>query len=137
LLGLAWVIKGEALIDANCLTEAEQSFAHVLSDFTEATHPLALAGAHRGLGRTALASGRHSQAIDALKHALSLYERLNRVQEAARTEVHLARALDREGDAMSAQTHLENARQKFADIGAKHDLARAEAIHVGNGYRVQ
>jgi len=130
LLGLASVIKGEALIEAERLKEAEEIFEIVMADYTEATHPLAIAGTLRGLGRIRETTGNREEAIALLKRALALYERLKRVQEAARTEVFLAHALDGAGKRIEAKEHLDSARRIFAEIGARRDLERAEAMRL-------
>lgn len=128
LLGLASVIKGEALIDSGRLQEAVAEFKEVLAGYTDQTHPLAIAGAHRGLGRIHLAEARGEEGSKALENALVLYERLARVQEAARTEVLLAKSCDQAGEVAKAQDYLASACARFKAIGATRDLARAEAL---------
>ena len=128
LLGLASVVKGEALIDTGRLQEAAAEFKSVLLAYTDQTHPLAIAGAHRGIGRIHLAQANGEVANTALEIALVLYERLARVQEAARTEVFLAEARQLMGDAAKTQAYLASACERFKVIGATRDLARAEAL---------
>ena len=127
LLGLATVVKGEALIEMRRLLEADTEFQSVLAGYTVITHPLAMAGAHRGVGRVRFAEAKYADAIASLEMALELYERLARAQEAARTEVHLAEAQAGAGRISNASVHIENACRKFKEIGAERDLARAEA----------
>jgi tetratricopeptide (TPR) repeat protein len=128
LLGLANVIKGEALVEANLRDEAMAMFQQVIASYSETTHPLALAGAHRGAGRVQLVRGLYQDAIQAFERALVLYERLHRVQEAARTELCLAHALGQSHEWSRAKEHLEHARHSFVTIGAARDLERAEAM---------
>lgn len=128
LLGLARVIKAEAMIDAVRLDEARCELESVVAEYSEASHPLALAGAYRGTGRIHLANARHDEAISEFERSLALFERLKRVQEAARTEVQLATALRGRGDLQAATAYLQKAKDRFTAIGAIRDLQRAEAL---------
>ena len=128
LLGLARVIRGEALLESSRLSDAELLLDGVLKDYSETSHPLALAGAHRGLGRIRFAEQRHQCAIDNLSRALNLFDKLKRVQESGRTQVHLAAARGALGDEREARRLLADARRKFNDIGATQDLERCEAL---------
>lgn len=128
LLGLTTVILGEALVETGTLGEAEREFRWVLTEFDDTQHPLAIAGAMRGLGRVALARHDGRTACDCLEQARALYERLAREQEAARTQVFLARARHLDGQAEAARKELEEACARFCKIGAANDLARAERL---------
>ena len=132
LLGLCAVVRGEALLEAGCRDDAAAEFGWVLGAFDASNHPLAIAGAERGMGRVALESRSPAKAIAALERALALYTRLAREQEAARTELYLARACQLAGLAADAQTRLENARRRFKAIGAIHDLDRAGKFLLGS-----
>lgn len=127
LLGLASVVRGEALLAAGDALEAEKEFAWILSEYERSNHPLAVAGARRGQGRAALVRGDTRAALTPLSEALSLYELLAREQEAGRTELFLARAFELAGDHEQARQFLRSAYQRFDRIGAKADLARADA----------
>lgn len=131
LLGLCAVVKGEALLEAGRSAEAAQEFGWVLGAFDASNHPLAIAGAERGMGRVALELQSASSAVAALERALALYTRLAREQEAARTELFLARACQLAGQAEAAQARLDNARRRFKAIGAIHDLDRADKFLLG------
>lgn len=128
LLGLCAVVKGEALLDCGRPHEAKSEFLWVLEAYDDTNHPLAIAGAERGMGRVAIETGRGPDAQDALERALELYTRLAREQEAARTELYLARAYHLAGNRTAASTKLESARRRFKAIGAIHDLDRAEKL---------
>ena len=128
LLGLAAVVKGEALLETRRVDDAEAEFGWVLLAYDQANHPLAIAGAERGMGRAAIEAGRGLAAIEALERALALYTRLAREQEAARTELHLAKACHLAGKSGEARERLDSARKRFKKIGAIHDLDRAEKI---------
>ena len=132
LLGLCAVVKGEALLEAGRCDEAAQEFAWVLGAFDASNHPLAIAGAERGTGRVALELRSAPNAVAALERALALYTRLAREQEAARTELYLARACQRAGQATDARAWLDNARRRFKAIGAIHDLDRADKFSLGS-----
>lgn len=130
LIGLARVIRGEALIDMSRHADAKQAFLSVLTDYTEESHPLALAGARRGLGRIHVFEQDYAKAQEQLSAALTLFRRLKRVQEAARTEVYLAGAYDRTGNAVEARYHLSNARRTFEGLGAARDLLKTNRIEL-------
>lgn len=127
LLGLATVVLGEAHLAGGDAGLAAREFDWIAQEYTEANHPLAIAGALRGSGRVALARQDGGDALPALRAALALYEKLAREQEAGRTELFLAQAFALAGDVASARRHLEQARIRFSRIGAKADLAKAEA----------
>jgi hypothetical protein len=94
----------------------------------ERVHPLALAGAQRGMGRIALLQGSDSEAFDQLSHAKEMFVQLKRTQEEARTSLHLAEALARLGDRTRACAELERAHQWFVSMHAKRDAERAEKL---------
>ena len=91
-------------------------------------HPLALAGAHRGMGRIALLQGSDSEAFNQLSHAKEIFVQLKRTQEEARTSLHLAEALARLGDRSRACAELERAHKWFVSMHAKRDAERAERL---------
>lgn len=128
LLGLTTVILGEALLSDGDAASAAGHFAWVLEEYDEASHPLAIAGAHRGHGRVALARQDFRPAREALDRALALYTRLAREQEAARTQVYLARALTTAGALDEARSVVAEACERFRNIGAERDLGEAAAL---------
>ncbi len=128
LLGQSLVILGESYLacaDWNC---AKEVFDRVLAEFEEDNHPLAHAGACRGLGRVHMMQEGSEQACTFLLKALERYEHLNREQEAARTLLHLAHALWKEGETQQAQDKIKQARERFRTLGARVDVERAETL---------
>jgi hypothetical protein len=80
------------------------------------------------LGRVALALGVFDEALERLHSGLDGFERLERAQEAARTRLYRAEAWHGAGQADSARADLEQARERFAEMGADRDAARTEAL---------
>ncbi len=128
LLGLASVVLGEAYLAAGDIQLAAREFDWITQSYTEANHPLAIAGSLRGTGRVALARREAQSAVPPLHAALALYEKLAREQEAGRTEMFLAQAHALSHSYADARACLEQARARFARIGAETDLARAQAF---------
>jgi tetratricopeptide (TPR) repeat protein len=131
LLGLASVVLGEAHLAAGDTGSAASEFDWITEEYTEANHPLAIAGSLRGTGRVALARREAEAAVAPLQAALALYEKLAREQEAGRTEMFLAQAHALTHSHAAARGCLEQARARFARIGAERDLARALAYLAG------
>ncbi len=128
LLGQSLVILGESYLacaDWNC---AREVFDRVIEEFEEDNHPLAHAGACRGLGRVHMMQEGEEEARAFLLKALERFEHLNREQEAARTLLHLAHALWKEGEAEQAQEKIRQARERFRTLGARVDVERAETL---------
>ncbi|MEE9589887.1 MAG: adenylate/guanylate cyclase domain-containing protein [Hyphomicrobiaceae bacterium] len=128
LRGLSMVVYGEALLEIGGTREAGTAFYWVLAEYNEKVHPLAVAGATRGLGRLALMTGELRKAKDQLNAALAIYERLEREQEAARTQLYIARTHLHAGRQAEAQNAVAQARERFRKIGADQDLARADEM---------
>jgi tetratricopeptide (TPR) repeat protein len=124
LRGLARVVLGEAHLAAGDVAPARQAFEQTLREHDEARHPLAAAGAWRGLGRVALADGSPADALPWLDRACAAFERLQRAQEAARTALYRAEALWRSGEMGRARTELEGALARFVAMRADRDVAR-------------
>lgn len=134
LLALATNVLGEALLAARDARGAAENFEWVAGNFDADIHPLAVAGARRGLGRVALLDGRADDAIALLKSALDQFEALAREQEAARTQIYLAQAYAQSGDAERSRELRRSAISRFQAIGAKTDYERAQAgPAAGNG----
>jgi ATP/maltotriose-dependent transcriptional regulator MalT len=74
-------------------------------------------------GALALAEGRRSEALAALRSAVSDWALLDAPYEAARCRLLLARACQVAGDLETADLEREAARRVFFDLGAKGDLA--------------
>jgi hypothetical protein len=119
---------GEAYLQCKEMKSAQETFSRVMEEHCEEAHPLAVAGAHRGLGRVALTQGANSEAFGHLSRAKEIFVRLKRTQEEARTSLHLAEALARLGDQSRACSELEGARKCFVSMHAKRDAERAERL---------
>jgi DNA-binding CsgD family transcriptional regulator len=78
-------------------------------------------------GAIALAEGDAHAAIDALRRAFSLWERLEAPYEAARVRVLIGRACSQLDDNEAAGLELAAARSVFERLGARPDLARLDA----------
>ncbi len=78
-------------------------------------------------GAIALAEGKPHAALDPLRAAFELWERLAAPYEAARVRVLLGRACRALGDAEASALEQQAARSAFARLGARPDLARLDA----------
>jgi tetratricopeptide (TPR) repeat protein len=83
--------------------------------------------AEGALGVTTLMEGDHAAAVRRLRQAYRLWREVDAPYEAARTRVHLARALGSLGDTASARLELEAALTSFDRLGARLDAERATA----------
>ena len=126
--GLVFVVLGEAQVECGEADAAQLIFQQVIEEFSEAQHPLAVAGARRGLGRVALLKKDHAAAIVELDRAAAIYERLNREQEATRTYLFCAEAYWGLGDGDRARARLEEARKRLTRIRAVRDTERADRL---------
>jgi tetratricopeptide (TPR) repeat protein len=126
--GLVQVVLGEAYLQCKDIKSAQDTFSQVMAEHREDVHPLAIAGAHRGMGRVALLQGSDGEALNHLSHAKDIFIQLKRTQEEARTSLHLAEALARLGDRSRACTELKDARKWFVSMHAKRDAERAERL---------
>ncbi|QPJ61943.1 MAG: tetratricopeptide repeat protein [Candidatus Nitronauta litoralis] len=128
LLGQSLVILGESYLACDDFNCAREVFDRVIEEFKEDNHPLAHAGACRGLGRVHMMQQGGEEARAFLLKALERYEHLKREQEAARTLLHLAHALWKEGENEQAQEKIRQARERFRTLGARVDVERAETL---------
>ncbi|HEV8307790.1 MAG TPA: adenylate/guanylate cyclase domain-containing protein [Methylomirabilota bacterium] len=128
LRGLVLVVLGEARLLTGDLPGARVAFDDVVAAHDEARHPLAVAGAWRGLGRLALSTGAAGEALALLDRALEAFEGLQRAQEAARTAVYRAEALWQAGDRERARVELGRAHERFAAMRAERDAERVERL---------
>ncbi|HKE83470.1 MAG TPA: LuxR C-terminal-related transcriptional regulator [Vicinamibacterales bacterium] len=78
-------------------------------------------------GAIAIAEGRPHAALDPLRRAFSLWERLDAPYEAARVRVLIADACRALGDDEAAGLEVEAARRVFERLGARPDLVRLDA----------
>jgi ATP/maltotriose-dependent transcriptional regulator MalT len=77
-------------------------------------------------GAIALAEGHTHAALDTLRYAFSLWERLDAPYEAARVRVLIGHACRTLGDDEAAELELAAARSVFERLGARPDLARLD-----------
>jgi DNA-binding CsgD family transcriptional regulator/tetratricopeptide (TPR) repeat protein len=75
-----------------------------------------------------LAEGNSGSAIEPARHAFAIWQKLGAPYLAARVRVLIARAYTALGDVEGAQLELACARETFEALGAKPDLAIAEAL---------
>jgi DNA-binding CsgD family transcriptional regulator len=80
-------------------------------------------------GALFLAEGHAHTALDSLRRAFSLWERLEAPYEAARVRVLIGQACRALGDDEAAALEREAARSFFERLGAQPDLARLDAPH--------
>ncbi|HEV8674892.1 MAG TPA: adenylate/guanylate cyclase domain-containing protein [Methylomirabilota bacterium] len=128
LRGLILVVLGETRLACGETAAATALFERVRDEYDEARHPLALAGAWRGLGRVGLARGTPAEALPLLDRALEAFERLTRAQEAARTLLYRAEALWQLGQPDRACADLEAALARFVAMRADRDVRRVERL---------
>ena len=124
-MALALIALGEGLLGDQNLKEARKEFESIQKEYNEKTHPLAIAGALRGLGRIALQEGDLGGAIFQLEKAAQFFGQLKRKQELARTVLYLAQALRQKGENKKASSKFEEALKAFHSFNAQKDLERA------------
>jgi ATP/maltotriose-dependent transcriptional regulator MalT len=86
------------------------------------------ATAAQARGAIALAEGDPRAALDPLRSAFGVWQRLDAPYEAARARVLLAQACGELGDHDAAELEIDAARAAFERLGAKPDLARLESV---------
>lgn len=128
LKSLVTVLVGEARLMLGDTLCSKHVFEGILDRKDDAHYPLARAGSLRGLGRIALVQEAPAVAVPLLERAYQAFESLTRTQEAARTQVFLAQALSKIGDAQRARLELVHARERLARIGAKQDARWAAQV---------
>jgi class 3 adenylate cyclase len=82
-----------------------------------------------------LARGESAEALRALREALRTWKELDAPFEAARVRLQLAEAYRGVDDPDSAALELDAARAVFERLGARHELARADALSAETGAR--
>jgi hypothetical protein len=116
LRGLVLAVLGEGRLECGDVVGSQQAFDTILHNYDEMHSPLVVAYAWRGRGRVALMRRAPTEALDFLERALQGFERLKRTQEAARTFVYQAVALQYVGKSSQAYAALERAREQFVSI---------------------
>lgn len=130
LCGLVEAVLGDAHLLSGDLEKAQSWFDKVRAQFTELTHPLAIATATRGLGRVAAREGRLNEARDLLSSAAAAFRRLQRSQEEARTVLDEARVRFVTGESDKARQLAESALTRFEAIHAPLDAERTRQFLV-------
>lgn len=117
----------EIALSAGRLSTAQEA-ARELADVL-ATHdsPAARAKSHDAWGRVRLAEGDAPAAIRELRAAITAWREVGAPYEVARDRLALATALQAADDEEAAQLELANARNEFERLGARLDLAAADA----------
>lgn len=128
LTGLVLAVLGEAYLLASEVENAENTFQQISKDFGEKDHPLAYAGAIRGLGCVKLLKEDFASADNLLADATLRFEKLKRTQESARSRFLRAKALLGLGDKPSAQEELNKALISFEAIKAQGDIRKTKEL---------
>ncbi len=126
LRALVLVVLGDGLRLCGDLDEAQRTFGDVLSRY--ANQPLAVATAHRGLGRIAAARRRDAEARSAFERAIAGFAGLKRSQEEQRTRLDFAELLAKSGDLAAAREQAGQALAALRAMDAQHDAARAQSL---------
>lgn len=125
LRGLVETVLGDGYLLAGELEAAQIWLDKVLAEFSECSHPLAVAGALRGSGRVAAKRGEIEAAQQLFTRAITCFEKLNRTHEKARTMLDEARLLSSANRVEAARTRATAALEKFTEMRAELDLERA------------
>ena len=126
----------EIAIAGGDVTQA-RSAAGELAAIVEGYDSVALtAGKQEAEGRVLLAEGNAAAAIQVLRNAARLWREVGAAYEIARVRFVLARSLRMAGSDDDADLELRAARDGFARLGARPDLAAAEAeLHLATERR--
>jgi tetratricopeptide (TPR) repeat protein len=125
LRGLVETVLGDGHLLAGEIDAAQSWFDKVLAEFSECSHPLAVAGALRGSGRVAAKRGQIEAAQKFFTRAITCFEKLNRTQEKARTMLDEARLLSSANRFEAARSRATAALERFTAMRAELDLERA------------
>jgi class 3 adenylate cyclase len=71
---------------------------------------------------------RHTEAVDELRRAWRMWQGADLPYEAARTRLLLGEVLKASGDDLGARRELQAALSTFEQLGARHDVARAQLV---------
>jgi two-component system NtrC family sensor kinase len=125
LRGLVEAVLGDGLLLAGAVDEAQRCFSKLLTEFSDSSHPLAVATALRGCARVAAKQGDFDTAQQFFTRAITQFEHLNRTQEKARTMLDEARLLMSRKDWDAARHRALAALERFTAIRAEVDAERA------------
>ena len=118
----------ECLLETGSEEEARE-FCEELTEIAENYgSPLLGAAAAQSRGELELSSGNHEAAIRSLRLAWRGWQEFEAPYEIARVRVSLGKACRELGDEDSAKLEFEAAGKTFAELGARPDLERTEAL---------
>ncbi len=110
--------------DLTLARTAAEAYAAIVDTYAL---PALEAGRHQAFGRVLLAEGDHAAAVIELRGAITAWREISNRYEIARTRALLATALRAIDDDDAADLELRAARDEFERLGARLDLAAAEA----------
>lgn len=128
LRGLSLVVLGEGYLACELIDNAEEIFKTIIRDYQKENHQLAIAGSLRGLGRIALKRGMFADAVAQLDRAIEIFEQLRREQETTRSRLYRSEALWRLGEIGRARSELQQAKERFSNMGARLDVDRVSQL---------
>lgn len=117
----------EALLVCDRLEDAHEAADELAAMARALSSPMLSAIVDEAQGAVLLRRDDPKAAIHRLRNALKLWRQIEAPYEAARTQVHLARACRALGDEDGARFQLEEARNAFEKLGARPDLDALEA----------
>jgi class 3 adenylate cyclase len=117
----------EITLQAGDTVRARMAIDQLAEMLDDGSPPAFRAGLGYARGRVLLAEGDASASIHELRTALQLWREVGSAYEIARTRAALSPALRAAGDDDDADLELRAARDEFQRLGAKPDLAAAEA----------
>ncbi len=128
LKGLILGILGEAYLLASRIEDAKDIFLDISTNFSEKEHPLAFAGALRGLGQVKLFESNFIEAEKLLNEATIKYEDLQRTQESARSRTLKAKVLLKLEQKELAKAELLKALTSLKTIKAQGDILKIDQL---------
>jgi ATP/maltotriose-dependent transcriptional regulator MalT len=121
----------EVMLAINALDEARAACAELEATAARYGGEVLEAMAKHAHASVALAEGNAQGAIEPLRHALQVWQRIGAPYIAARIHVLLARACAMLGDEEGALRECAFARETFEQLGATPDLAQLDALNEG------
>jgi len=125
---LVRLVEADALLATGQPDAARAAYEDIRQHCAAQRHPLAEAGALRGLARVMMAKGRHEEALPTLESACEIYDRVKRSQEAARTRMAMGEALLALGRKAEARERLAEAARVFESMNALRDIQRVTKL---------
>src|SRR6187402_8612 len=116
------------MLAVNALDEARAACAELEDTAAKYGGEVLDAIAEHARAATLLAEGNAQAAVEPLRSALLIWQRIGAPYIAARIHVLLARACEALCDREAAQLERRAAREAFDELGAMHDLAQLDAL---------